>query len=73
MPIITSTTAMMRYVSREERESYAFLDYVQAKEYHQTIHKDPEDCERHGLTHDITILTLHVARSCSDGDGLWRK
>ena len=46
---------------------------MEAEEDHQTVHQDPEDGERHGLTHDVTILTLHVAGGCSDGNGLRRK
>ena len=40
---------------------------------HQAVHQYPEDGERHGLAHDITILTLHVAGGGSDGDTLWRQ
>ena len=46
------------------------LDDMEAEEDHQAVHQDPEDGEWHGLTHDVTILTLHVAGSGSNGDGL---
>ena len=43
------------------------LDDMQPEENHQTIHQDPEHGERQGLTHDIAILSLHVASCRSNG------
>ena len=49
------------------------LDDVESEEDHQTVHQYPEYGERHRLTHDVTILTLHVAGSCGNRYGLWRE
>lgn len=46
---------------------------MQAEEHHQAVHQDPEDGKRHCLTHDVTVLTLHIAGSRGDGDGLRRE
>ena len=46
---------------------------MQSEEYHETVHQDPEDGKWHGLTHDVTILTLHVAGCRSNGDALRRE
>jgi hypothetical protein len=53
------------------RGFYINLNYVEAEEYHEAVHEDPEDSERHCLAHDVTVLTLHVAGGSSNRDTLW--
>lgn len=38
---------------------------------HQAVHQYPEDGERHRLTHDVSILSLHIAGSSRNGNTLW--
>ena len=46
------------------------LEHGQAEINHEAVHDYPEDGEWHGLTHDLTILTFHIAGCGSNGDTL---
>ena len=46
---------------------------MQSEEHHQAVHQNPEDGKWHCLTHDVTVLTLHVARGSSNGNRLRRQ